>query len=81
MATRWQAPEYTIRTRLAEGQPAERILEQAEELAVDAIVMSTHGRSGVSRWVFGSVAQKVLSGASCPIFIIPLRSLHSPETH
>jgi nucleotide-binding universal stress UspA family protein len=38
------------------------------------IVMSTHGRSGLNRWLFGSVTFKVLSGACCPVVVIPNRS-------
>lgn len=56
------------------GQPAETIVEYAADLGVDAIVMATHGRSGISRWLLGSVTQKVLSVASCPVFVIPSRA-------
>jgi nucleotide-binding universal stress UspA family protein len=45
------------------------ILELARRYLVDAIVMSTHGRSGVSRWVFGSVAEKMLRGAEVPLLL------------
>lgn len=55
------------------GEPANAIVERAEVLGVDAIVMSTHGRSGINRWLFGSVANKVLSSANCPVFIVPVR--------
>lgn len=70
-----QKPYWFVQTRIEEGRPAERILEVAHELKVDAIVMSTHGRSGLSRWVFGSVAQKVISAAECPVLLIPQRVL------
>lgn len=53
------------------GEPANTIIDKAEALSVDAIVMSTHGRSGFSRWLFGSVTSKVLSAASCPVFVVP----------
>ncbi|MEM7801909.1 MAG: universal stress protein [Chloroflexota bacterium] len=49
---------------------AEGILEAAEEVGADSIIMSTHGRSGINRWVFGSVAEKVLRGAKIPILLI-----------
>lgn len=55
------------------GEAAHSIVEKAEGLDVDAIVMSTHGRSGFSRWLFGSVTSKVLSSATCPVFVIPSR--------
>lgn len=49
---------------------ANLILEVAEGHDVDTIVMSTHGRSGLSRWVFGSVADKVLRRAEVPVLLI-----------
>jgi len=62
---------YVVHTHLIEGEPiADLILEVAEGLDVDGIVMSTHGRSGLSRWVFGSVAEKVLRGAAVPVVLI-----------
>lgn len=57
--------------RVEQGnQPAELILTVAEGDAVDAIVMSTHGRGGVRRWVYGSVADKVLRHADVPVLLI-----------
>ncbi|QPC84888.1 universal stress protein [Phototrophicus methaneseepsis] len=53
------------------GDPAKMIIEQAEKLSVDTIVMCTHGRSGLSRWLFGSVTQKVLNTMPCPVLVIP----------
>ena len=57
---------------VAVGNPAETIIDCASEEGVDLIVMSTHGRSGVNRWVYGSVADKVLRGASCPVLLVRL---------
>lgn len=52
------------------GKPAEEIVDYARTHEVDLIAMSTHGRSGVSRWVFGSVAEKVLRSVFLPILNI-----------
>ena len=52
------------------GQPAEEILGYAEKVTADLIAMCTHGRSGLSRWVYGSVADKVLRGARCPVLLV-----------
>jgi nucleotide-binding universal stress UspA family protein len=49
---------------------ATAILDFAESEGVDLIAMSTHGRSGLGRWVYGSVADKVLQGATCPVLLI-----------
>ncbi|MFP4323454.1 MAG: universal stress protein [Anaerolineales bacterium] len=55
------------------GEPAGAILEAAAELKVEAVVMASHGRTGVGRWLFGSVTQKVLSAAEVPVFVVPSR--------
>jgi nucleotide-binding universal stress UspA family protein len=62
---------YRVSTRAEFGFAADLIVEAAEKAQVDAIVMSTHGRSGITRWLLGSVTSKVLSAASCPVFVIP----------
>jgi nucleotide-binding universal stress UspA family protein len=58
---------YTIRHG---SDPAAEIVDYAEVNKVDLIAMSTHGRSGMSRWLFGSVASRVLQGTSKPILLI-----------
>ena len=52
------------------GNPAGEIVEYASRNPFNLIVMTTHGRSGVSRWAYGSVADKVLHGVSSPIFLV-----------
>lgn len=59
-----------IETTTINGSPAEAIVQYAEENGVDLIVMSSHGRTGSSRWVYGSVAEKVMHHASCATAII-----------
>ena len=51
------------------GSPAHSIIEAAKIYKVDLIVMTTHGRSGVGRLIFGSVAESVLRGSKIPIFL------------
>jgi nucleotide-binding universal stress UspA family protein len=51
-------------------QVAVEIIDFAKEHGVDLIVMSTHGRSGITRWVLGSVALKVLTRADTPILLL-----------
>lgn len=58
------------RIAVAFGRPADEIVDFVEREGVDLIVMSTHGRSGLSRWVFGSVAEKVLRAIAIPILLI-----------
>jgi nucleotide-binding universal stress UspA family protein len=49
---------------------ADQIIDYAEANAIDLIGMSTHGRSGVGRWVFGSVTDKVLHAGSLPVLVV-----------
>ena len=51
-------------------QVAVEIIDFAKESGVDLIIMCTHGRSGITRWVLGSVALKVLTRAETPILLI-----------
>ena len=53
------------------GHPAEQITEEAQEGSVDLVVMSSHGRTGLARWAFGSVADQVLHTSPTPILLIP----------
>lgn len=64
---------FIVKIEAVIGEPAALIVERASEIEAEAIVMSTHGRSGISRWLFGSVASKVLESAKCPVFIVPVR--------
>ena len=53
------------------GDASEEIIKAAEEINADLIAMSTHGRSGLSRWAFGSVTDKVLRrGGRVPILTV-----------
>ncbi len=60
-----------VGTRLVVGgEAAAKILEAAREEKVDLIIMSTHGRSGISSWVFGSVAERVVRHSTVPVLIV-----------
>lgn len=61
---------YTVSTHLVNGDPANEILGIADSTKADLIAMTTHGRSGLSRFAFGSVAEKVLHGASVPLLLV-----------
>ncbi|HVU13342.1 MAG TPA: universal stress protein [Phototrophicaceae bacterium] len=62
---------YRVHTVVEVGDAADCVIHTADKGNVDAIVMSTHGRSGVSRLLFGSVTSRVLSGATCPVLVVP----------
>ncbi len=68
-----------VDTAVLVGAPAPTIITYAGEHAIDLIVMSTHGRSGLTRWSFGRVADKVLRRAPCPTVILRSRQAIVPE--
>lgn len=59
-----------IRPRYDTGKPAETIVSNTAERAYDLIVMGTHGRTGLSRVMLGSVAEYVVRHATCPVLTI-----------
>ncbi len=58
------------RWEVARGNPAEAIAEAAAKSGADLIVIATHGRSGPSRWVWGSVADRVLRSSCTPVLMV-----------
>ncbi len=59
---------YKIETR--SGEAADGILAQAQEMEADLIVLATHGRKGVSHFLIGSVAERVIRRASRPVLVV-----------
>jgi nucleotide-binding universal stress UspA family protein len=59
-----------LKAEVIMGKPADAIADYAEKNGVDLIVIATHGRSGISRWVYGSVADKVLRSACVPVLMV-----------
>ena len=60
----------SIEVRPGEDGVARQILDYAEASGVDLIVMSSHGLTGVKRWAYGSVAEKVLHGGPCAVLVV-----------
>lgn len=73
VAAELQAEGLSVAARTASGPVAEAILDYAADNGVDLVVMSTHGRGGISRWVYGSVADRVLQAATCPVLLVRVR--------
>jgi nucleotide-binding universal stress UspA family protein len=61
---------YSPESRILRGTPENIILETAANERDTLVAMASHGRSGVKRWLMGSVAEKVLRGASNPLFLV-----------
>jgi nucleotide-binding universal stress UspA family protein len=60
-----------IRNVILKGQPGEQILNYLATTKIDLVIMTTHGRSGISRWLMGSVAERVMRHSSVPVLIVP----------
>ncbi|MFY1829987.1 universal stress protein [Myxococcus fulvus] len=67
-------PSVELKHRVVVGEAASTILELVEKEGFDLIVMGTHGRRGLSRVLLGSVAQKLVARAPCPVL-----TLHVPH--
>ena len=68
-----RTPGVAIEAVVRQGNPAAEILDQVTSMNADLLVIGTHGRSGFERLLLGSVAEKVLRKASCPVLTVPKR--------
>jgi nucleotide-binding universal stress UspA family protein len=59
-----------LRHEVLEGEVAATLSQWAEDNGVDLIVIASHGRSGISRWVYGSVADRIMRSACVPVLMI-----------
>ncbi len=70
LAERFRERRIPVKRRTIVGDPAEVVLDVSHSEDVDLIAMATHGRSGISRWVLGSVAERVLRHAGVPVLLV-----------
>ena len=61
---------FEVDSHVRYGDDAEEILDHAAQKGIDFIAMTTHGRSGVKRWLLGSVAEKILRHAPKPVYLV-----------
>ena len=59
-----------VKIKVGIGSAADEIIKAADEINTDLIAMSTHGRSGLSRWAFGSVTDRILRGGNTPVLVV-----------
>jgi nucleotide-binding universal stress UspA family protein len=62
-----------VETDIGYGLPADEILNYITDNGVDLTILSTHGRSGITRWVFGSVAERIVRHSVMPVLIVTPR--------
>jgi nucleotide-binding universal stress UspA family protein len=70
LAQRLTKRRLRVKAVLQTGLPYQTILDAADELKVDLIVMATHGRTGLSHLLLGSVAERVVRSARCPVLTV-----------
>lgn len=63
-------PGIKVIPRVVTGYAAEEVLKLAEEMQADMIVMGTHGRTGIDRILFGSVAEKIVKSSPIPVLTV-----------
>ncbi len=78
--TRAAARPRSLSVRVEAGEPSDTILRIARDDGSDLIVMGTHGRTGLSRLLIGSVAEAVLRRSACPVLTIRVPSKTSRDT-
>ena len=80
-------PGMEVEYHVAEGDAGEQLLKAARDTKADVIVMGTHGKSGLTRLLMGSVAESVMRHAPCPVltvrgpFHLPLAAVATGERH
>ncbi len=68
-----EAAGLEVEGTIAEGHPADEIIKYAEKNSIDLIMMGTLGKSGLDRFLLGSVADKVIRNSKIPVIVIPVK--------
>jgi nucleotide-binding universal stress UspA family protein len=76
---RFRQAGFRVASHTVVGDPSSLILDESQEPEIDLIAMATHGRSGVSRWVLGSVAERVLRHARAPLLLVRVETPKAKE--
>lgn len=71
---RAEAAGVDVETDIDRGVPHEQILDTASETDADIVAMGTHGRSGLNRFLLGSVTEKVVRGADVPVLVVRIQN-------
>ena len=68
-------------SKLLTGRTADSLVDYIHKSNFDLLIMATHGRSGISRWIWGSVAEKILHSSSIPVLLVRSLELPGTKTH
>jgi nucleotide-binding universal stress UspA family protein len=71
VATRLRAAGLEVEWKLLRGNPTAAIVDLARETSQDIVALTTHGRSGFTRWILGSVAEGLIRASGDPVLVIP----------
>jgi len=71
-------PSVRCEQFMTEGDPADRIVDAADQFGADLIVLGTHGRGRISQFFLGSTAEAVIRRATCPVLVARPRRAHAP---
>lgn len=74
-----RAGDVAVTTKLVHGQVVANVIDEARSLPADLIVLGTHGRGGFERFMLGSVTEKVLRKAPCPVLTVPPAAPGAPD--
>lgn len=69
-ATKLGALGLTVEPRVRQGDPRHEIMEEAQDWGADLVVVGSHGRTGLQRWLLGSVAEHVVRHAPCSVEVV-----------
>lgn len=69
-ADRLGVSDAQLHIEVADGNPAHRVAEMVDQLQADVVVLTSHGRTGLARLALGSVAERVVRLARCPVLVL-----------
>jgi nucleotide-binding universal stress UspA family protein len=72
------AEDIRVDYKISEGKPAKKIVKVAEKRGVDLIVLATDGRDSLKDFVTGTITERVIHRAPCPVLVIPYKAGHPP---
>jgi len=64
----------SVQVELLDGDEASALLDYAHAAGIDLVVMTSHGRAGLTRWALGSVADRVAHGSAVPVLLVPVEA-------
>lgn len=74
-----EADKLTVFVHATQGEPSMEILDLADKHSCDLIVLTSHGRTGLNRFLIGSVAERIARHASCPVMIVGRASVKAKD--